>query len=155
MSAHNLKHRVAPAGLIDWNTLTEAGAFCKLCDRLGVTLRVDPDGTLKATGNTKAAHPYIADIAARYRGAIIAHLLGLPVPEVSDNQDNQNIMANCQALDETIAGYCAAVGHNIDHRDKLLSLRRRMAPVYLVQNLCAFRAWLYKTTQRASNDKAK
>jgi hypothetical protein len=154
MSAHNLKHRVAPAGLMDWNALTEAGAFCELCARLSVTLRVDPDGKLKATGNTQAI-PYVADIAARYRGAIIAHLLGLPVPEELDNQDNQNIMANCQSLDVTIVEYCAAAGHTIEHRDKLLSLRRRMAPVYLVQNLCAFRAWLYKTTQRASNDKAK
>jgi hypothetical protein len=62
MSAHNLKHRVAPAGLMDWNALTEAGAFCELCARLSVTLRVDPDGKLKATGNTQAI-PYVADIA--------------------------------------------------------------------------------------------
>ena len=128
---------------MDWNTLTEAGAFCELCDRMGVTLRVDPDGKLKATGNTLAT-PYIADIAARYRGAFIAHLLNPPAPDVSVEQDNVNIITNVQALDVTIADYCAAVGHTVEHREKLLSLRRRMAPAYLVQNLCAFRAWLYE-----------
>lgn len=144
MNAQNMKqHHAHHAELMDWNALTEAGAFCELCDRMGVTLRVDPDGKLKATGNTLAT-PYIADIAARYRGAFIAHLLNPPAPDVSVEQDNVNIITNVQALDVTIADYCAAVGHTVEHREKLLSLRRRMAPAYLVQNLCAFRAWLYE-----------
>lgn len=129
--------------VFDWNALTEPEAFIALCDRIGVSLRVDPDGTLKATGNTKAAKPYIADIAARYRGAVIAHLLNLPLPEISDEQDRKNIGANYPALDITIAEYCAAVGHTVEHREKLLTVRRSMAAYLLVQNLCAFRAWLY------------
>ena len=144
MNAQNLKqHHAHHAGLMDWNALTEAGAFCELCDRMGVTLRVDPDGKLKATGNTLAT-PYIADIAGRYRGAFIAHLLNLPAPDVTDEQDNANIRANCQALDVTIADYCAAAGHMLEHREKLLSVRRRMASYLLLQNICAFRAWLFE-----------
>ncbi len=144
MKVQNLKqNHVRHAGLTDWNALTEVDAFCELCDRLGVTLRVDPDGKLKATGNTQAT-PYIADIAARYRGAIIAHLLNLPAPDVADDQDNVNILSNVQALDVTIAEYCAAAGRTVEHRDKLLLVRRSMAAVYLVQNLCAFRVWLYE-----------
>ena len=130
--------------VFDWNALTEPEAFVELCNRIGVTLRVGFDGTLKASGNTKAAQPYIADIAARYRGAFIAHLLNLPAPDVSVEQDNVNTITNVQALDVTIADYCAAVGHTVEHREKLLSVRRRMTPAYLVQNLCAFRAWLYE-----------
>lgn len=130
--------------VFDWNALTEPEAFVALCDRIGVSLRVDPDGTLKATGNTKVAQRYIADIAARYRGAIIAHLLKLPLPGISDKQDNENILANAQALDATITDYCAAAGHTPEHREKLLAVRRRMAAIYLVQNLCAFRAWLHE-----------
>ena len=152
MSAQNLKlQRRKHTGLMDWNTLTEAGAFCELCDRLGVTLRVDTDGKLKATGNTLATS-YIADIASRYRGAIIAYLLGLPAPEVSDEQDNQYIEANCQALDVTITEYCAAAGRTIEHRDNLLSVRRNMAAYLLAQNLCAFRAWLYETKKRKTHE---
>ena len=115
----------------------------ELCRRIEVTMSVNQDGKLSATGNTKAAQMYLGDIAPRYRGAIIAHLLGLPAPDVTDDQDNTNILANAQALDVTIADYCAAAGHTIEHRDKLLSVRRRMAAYLLVQNLCAFRAWLY------------
>lgn len=136
-------NRHAP-GAFDWNALTESESFIALCDSIGVSLRVDPDGTLRAGGNVKAAQPYIADIAARYRGAIIAHLLHLPLPEISDEQDRDNIGANVQALDVTIAEYCEVVEHTQEHRGKLLTVRRRMAPVYLVQNICAFRAWLYE-----------
>ena len=136
--------------VFDWNALAEPEAFIALCDRIGVKLRVDPDGTLKAGGNTKEAHHYIADIAARYRGAIIAHLLHLPLPEISEEQDRANILANAQALDATITEYCAAVGHTVEHREKLLTVRRSMAAYLLVQNLCAFRAWLYVAKGRGN-----
>ena len=136
--------------VFDWNALAEPEAFIALCDRVGVSLRVDPDGALKATGNTKAAQPYIADIAARYRGAIIAHLLHLPLPEISDEQDRANIGANAQALDVAITEYCAAAGHTVEHREKLLAVRWRMAPCYLLQNICAFRAWLYVAKGRGN-----
>lgn len=147
MTAPLVKNQPSP--ILDWNALTEAGAVCELANRIGVTLHVTPDGNLKATGNAKAAKLYLADIAARYRGAIIAHLLHLTLPEISDEQDMVNIGANAQALDVAITEYCAAVGYTVEHRDKLLAIRRRMAPCYMLQNLCAFRAWLYEV----QNDK--
>ena len=87
---------------------------------------------------------YLGDIMPRYKGQVIARLLELPAPDVSDEQDRANILANTQALDVTITDYCASVRHSIEHRDKLLTVRRKMAPYLLVQNLCAFRAWLYE-----------
>ena len=128
----------------DWCALSEVQAIMELCRRIEVTMNVNPDGKLSATGNTKAAQIYLGDIAPRYRGAIIAHLLGLPAPDVTEEQDNQNMTANCQALDVTITKFCVAAGRTAEHRDKLLSVRRCMAAIYLVQNLCAFRAWMYE-----------
>jgi len=133
---------------IDWNALTVAQAFIELCNRIGVKLRVDPEGKLKATGYTKESQPYIADIVTRCRGSVIAHLLNLPLPDISAEEENANFRLNAQALDVTITEYCAAVGHTTEHREKLLSLRRHMAPIYIMQNLCAFRAWLYETNQK-------
>ena len=136
------KKQAAP--VLDWCALSEVQAIMELCNRMEITMRANPDGKLSATGNTKAAHEYLGDIAPRYRGAVNAHLLNLPAPDVAVEQDNVNIITNVQALDVTIADYCAAVGHTVEHREKLLSVRRRMTPAYLVQNLCAFRAWLYE-----------
>ncbi len=135
------KEQGAPT-LLDWNGLSEVQAILELCRRMDIILTVTPDGRLSATGNTKAAHEYLGDIAPRYRGAIIAHLLNLPAPDVTDEQDDVNILANVQALDITIAAYCLVVGYTPERRDRLLSVRRSMAAAYLVQNLCAFRVWL-------------
>lgn len=138
---------VEGAQVVDWESMTEAGAFCLLCKRLDVVLRVDPDGTLKATGNTKAAQPYIADIAARYRGEIIAHLLGLPAPSIETpeevQREGEGFIQMAQALDVVMTEYCTAAGHEQAYLDRLLQVRRRMAPYLLVQNLCAFRSWLF------------
>ncbi len=139
-----IKKEQAAQAVFDWNGLSEVQAIMELCNRMEITMSVNPDGKLSATGNTKAAHEYLGDIAPRYRGAVIAHLLALPAPDVSVDQDNVNILANVQALDATIAAYCAAAGRTIEHRDMLLSVRRRMAAYLLVQNLCAFRVWLYE-----------
>lgn len=129
--------------VINWCELSEVQAIIELCARLNIGLRVNDEGKLSATGNTGAAPKYLKDITSRYRGAVIAHLLNLPAPDVSDEQDSLNIAANCQALDVTITEYCAAAGRTAEYREKLLEARRRMAPASLVQNLCAFRAWLY------------
>lgn len=115
----------------------------KLCTRLNIRLSITPDGRILAKGNTEAIPKYIKDITDRYRAVIIAHLQNLPAPEVSDAQDSENIAAIRQALDMTIMEYCAAAGHTAEYCEKLLTLRRSMAPSVLVQNLCAFRAWLY------------
>lgn len=129
--------------VINWCELSEVQAIIELCTRLNIGLRVNDEGKLSATGNTGATPKYLRDITSRYRGAVIAHLLDLPAPEVTDQQDSLNIAANCQSLDVTITEYCAAVGHPEEYLEKLLTLRRKMAPSVLVQNLCAFRAWLY------------
>lgn len=148
MNTHNVKPQTPCIDLVDWNALTEAGAICVLCRRIGVNLRVSPEGKLKATGDAlMATLPYIADISSRYRGAIIAYLLHLPSSDVTDEQDSVNILANVQALDVTIADYCAVIGCSIDYREKLLSVRRRMPAYLLMQNLCAFRAWLYEVKE--------
>ncbi len=133
--------------VVDWSAFIEAEAFCTMANRLGISLSVLPDGRLKAHGDTNTIQTYLADIAARYRGAIIAHLLNLPAPEVTDQQDSANILANAQALDVAITEYCATSGKTSEYRDRLLSVRRRMAPAYLFQNLCAFRTWLYAARQ--------
>lgn len=138
--------------VIDWCTLSEAQAIIELCTRLNIGLRVNDEGKLSATGNTGAAPKYLKDITSRYRGAVIAHLQNLPAPEVSDAQDSENIEAIRQALDATITEYCAAVGHPEEHRARILTLRRKMAPSILVQNLCAFRAWLYAANLKGGND---
>lgn len=127
-----------------WNDMTEAEAIRELCKRCGVLLRVTPDGTLKASGNTKGAHGYFEDIAAMYRGTIIAHLRGQPVPEISDDEDRANLRQLVQALDKAIADYCEASGKTAAYLDELFNVRRRMCPALLLQNLCAFRAWLYE-----------
>lgn len=132
----------------DWDAMSEPEAILELCSRLNIRLSVKPDGGLLARGNTGALQRFLRDITDRYRGAIIAHLLELSAPEISEAQDSQNIAANCQALDVTIAEYCAAAGRPQEYRDRLLLIRRKMAPVQLVQNLCAFRAWLYEATLR-------
>lgn len=134
--------------VIDWCTLSEAQAIIELCTRLNIGLSVKPDGRLSAKGNTGAIPKYLSDITDRYRGAVIAYLLNLPAPDVPDEQDSLNIAANCQSLDVTIAEYCAAAGHTQEYRDRLLLIRREMAPAQLVQNLCAFRAWIYEATLR-------
>ena len=144
MNAQHATKKKQAAPVLDWCALSEVQAIMELCNRIEVTMSVNPDGKLSATGNTKAAQMYLGDIAPRYRGAIIAHLLNLPAPDVTDEQDNTNILANVQALDVTIADYYAAAGHSTEHRDKLLSVRRSMAPCYMLQNLCAFRAWLHE-----------
>ena len=136
------KKQAAP--VLDWCALTEVQAIMELCNRLDIILTVTPDGKLSATGNTKAAHDYLGDIAPRYRGATIAHLLDLPAPDGSMEQDNVNIIANAQALDVTLTDFCAAAGYTVEHCDKLLAVRRRMAPYLLLQNICAFRAWLFE-----------
>lgn len=129
--------------VINWCELSEMQAIIELCTRLNIGLRVNEKNKLLEKGNIAAIPKYVSDLIDRYRGAVIAHLLGLPKPVVSNEQDSLNIAANCQSLDVTITEYCAAVGHSAEYREKLLNVRRRMAPVYLVQNLCAFRAWLY------------
>jgi len=129
--------------VINWCGLSEVQAIIELCTQLNISLSVKPDGTLWATGNTGAAPKYLRDITDRYRGAVIARLQNLPAPDVSDEQDSLNIAANCRALDVTITEYCAAAGHSAEYREKLLNVRRSIAPASLVQNLCAFRAWLY------------
>lgn len=132
----------------DWGAMSEPEAIMELCNRLNIRLNAEPDNRLLARDNTGALQGFLRDITDRYRGAIIAHLLELPAPEISEAQDSQNIAANCQSIDVTIAEYCAAVGHTQEYRDRLLLIRREMAPAQLVQNLCAFRAWLYEATLR-------
>ena len=153
MTAPLLKSKQA-APFIDWNTLDEMEAIVRLCERLGVSLRVDSDGNLKATGNTKAARLYLADIAARYRPAIIAHRLGLAAPKISDAEDDHNIIANAQALDAVIGEYTAAAGLPAEYRDGLLATRRKMPAALLVQNLCAFRCWLFEVKDRDAQRQA-
>lgn len=148
MSAKAMKSTTSAHVLIDWNVMTEAEAFVELARRLGVNLAVKPDGGLSASGNTEIVRQYLADIAALYRGRIIAHLLHLPAPQIETEeecqQDRENILAMSQSLDVAIADYCRADGYPDEHRERLLSIRRRMAPALLVQNLCAFRWWLYE-----------
>lgn len=129
--------------VIDWCTLSEAQAIIELCARLNIGLRVNEEGKLSATGNTGAVPKYLSDISSRYRGAVIAHLLDLPKPDISKTQDSENIEVIRKALDVTITEYCAAVRHPPEYRERLLAVRRSIAPAYLVQNLCAFRVWLY------------
>ena len=136
----------------DWGAMSEPEAIMELCYRLNIRLNAEPDNKLLARGNTGALQGFLRDITDRYRGAVIAHLLELPAPEISDTLDSQNIAANCQALDVTIAEYCAAAGHTQEYRDRLLLIRRNMAPSQLVQNLCAFRAWLYAVNLGGGND---
>lgn len=138
--------------VINWCELSEVQAIIELCTRLNIGLRVNDEGKLSATGNTGAIPKYLSDITDRYRGAVIAHLLDLPAPEVTDQQDSLNIAAIRQALDMTIAEYCAVTGQPQEYRDRLLLKRREMAPAQLVQDLCAFRAWLYAANLRGGGD---
>ncbi|CAE6727663.1 hypothetical protein [Candidatus Nitrotoga fabula] len=129
--------------VINWCELSEVQAIIELCTRLNIGLRVNDEGELLASGNTGVIPKYLSDITNRYRGAVIGHLQNLPGPDVPDGQNSLNIEAIRQALDVTITEYCMAAGHTVEHRERLLAVRRKIAPVYLVQNLCAFRAWLY------------
>lgn len=138
--------------VINWCELSEVQAIIELCTRLNIRLSITPDGRISAKGNTEAIPKYIKDITDRYRAAIIAHLQNLPAPEVTDQQDSLNIEAIRQALDVTITEYCAAAGHTAEYREKLLTLRRSIAPASLVQNLCAFRSWLYAANLKGGND---
>jgi hypothetical protein len=151
MSAKAMKPSTVAPILFDWNALTEAAAFVELSRRLGVTLTVKPDGGLSASGNTETVRLYLADIAARHRGRIIAYLLQLPPPMIETDeqvrQEQENILATAQALDVTIADYCRAARHPDEYRERLLEVRRRMAPALLVQNLCAFRWWLFEVRE--------
>lgn len=130
--------------LIDWGSISEAGAFCELCKPLGVTLNIAADGKLKASGNMKAAQFYVADIAARYRGAIIAHLLQLPAPDVDEAQDNKNIHAMFIALKATIDDYCAESHFDEAYRLRLHSAIKATPPALFMQTLCVFRMWLFE-----------
>lgn len=150
MSGQSVTTKKPDFPVINWCGLSEVQAIIELCTRLNIRLSVTSDGRLSAQGNTGTTDKYFADIARRYRGIVIARLLDLPVPEVTDQQDSLNIAANCQALDATITEYCAAVGHPEEYLEKLLTLRRKMAPSVLVQNLCAFRAWLYAANLKAA-----
>ena len=143
MSGQSVTTKKPDLPVINWCGLSEVQAIMKLCTRLNIRLSITPDSRILAKGNTEAIPKYIKDITDRYRAVIIAHLQNLPAPEVTDQQDSLNIAANCQALDATITEYCAAVGYPEEHRERILTLRRKMAPSILVQNLCAFRVWLY------------
>ncbi len=143
MSGQSVTTKKPDLPVINWCGLSEVQAIIELCTRLNIRLSITPDGRISAKGNTEAIPKYIKDITDRYRAAIIAHLQNLPAPEVTDQQDSLNIAANCKSLDVTIKEYCAAAGHTAGYREKLLTMRRSIAPASLVQNLCAFRAWLY------------
>lgn len=152
MSAKAMRTTTSTPVLLDWNALTEAAAFVELSRRVGVELRVSADGKLSASGNPETVRRYLSDIAARYRGAIIAYLLGLPAPDMSPEQDLENILAMSQTLDVTIGEYFQAVERTEEERERIRDARRRMAAVYLVQNVCLFRVWLFEL-RRAINEK--
>lgn len=151
MNIQPVTTKKADMQVIDWCALSEAKAIIELCTRLNIGLRVNDEGELLAKGNTGAIPKYLSDITDRYRGAVIAHLQSLPAPDIPDGQNSLNIEAIRQALDVTITEYCTAARHTVEHRERLLAVRRKIAPVYLVQNLCAFRAWLYAANLRGGN----
>jgi hypothetical protein len=142
-----LKTKIVTPMVFDWNLLARAEAFCELARRIGVELRVDPDGKLIASDGENA-RKYLADIANQHRAEIVAHLSGLPEPVIETEEEvereAESFIIMAQALDAAIVDYCRATHQTDEHRAKLLAVRRRMAPYLLVQNLCAFRCWLHE-----------
>jgi|GEM_PF-3525875 len=131
---------------IDFDTLSEAAACCELAQRLGVFLVVTPDGKLSAKGNADIIRRYLSDISAEYRGRIVAHKLGLPAPSEAAPEVTRTMIA---ALDADISDYCTAYHFTSEERQRVQDARRRMPPALLVQNICAFRAWIFEAKGRA------
>lgn len=131
--------------VFDWNGLSEAGAFLELSRRVGVTLSVTEDGKLTASGSREIVGRYLLDIATRYRGAIIARLLGLPPPDVLAEVERENVAAISKALDLCIDEFfCIYDPISGEDMGRILDAKKRMPVAYLVQNLCAFRTWLFE-----------
>ena len=81
-----------------------------------------------------------------YRGEIVAHLLGLKAP-VEGKREGEGFILMAKALDAVMIEYCETARYEQSYLDRLLRMRRKMAPSHLVQNLCAFRAWLFGLKQ--------
>lgn len=135
--------RITALVFVNWELMTRAEAFEELARRIGVTLRVSPEGKLVASGDREAAIAYLSDISSLYRGEIIAHLLELPAPAIDARREAEGFIRLAAALDAVMIEYCTAAGYEHSYLERLLQVRLRMAPAYLVQNLCAFRAWLF------------